>query len=262
MSGRETTRSRRVDLRTPKQREQHEQTFPGEPNLFNRPRACPGSHPRKDRSYYHDSGSRTRRHRSRNHRGALDLERGAQSSITAPAHSGRLRQLGVRLQGSGLLRAAERSNRRRRARRRDRALNFIHRDASGGEQVGINLDSYGIFLRAEDRDLRHAGQGGKPLADVDFGKFVDGRKRKALGDERQLQHRRSAWIYLSIGRRGRHLGRELACGIPDRGLNILSRGIDASIEVELHRDAADAEPANRCDRVDARNGGKFSFKRR
>jgi hypothetical protein len=139
-------------------------------------------------------------------------------------------------------------------------LNFIHRDASGGKQVGIDLDPDGIFLRAEDRHLRHAGQRGKSLADVDFRKFVDGRKRKTLGDEGQLQHRRSAWIDLSIGRRGCHLGRELAGGVPDRGLNILSRGIDAPIEVELHGDASDAEPANRCDRVDARNGGKFSFK--
>src|SRR5258708_21169188 len=45
------------------------------------------------------------------------------------------------------------------------------------------------------------------------------------------------------GRRRRHLGGQLARCVGDRGLDILRGGVDIAVEVELHRDAADAEPA-------------------
>ena len=162
---------------------------------------------------------------------------------------GSVRQFGVRLQRRRLLRSAERSDGSVRAGGGERLLNFVEPDPSDCQQVGIDLNPDRVFLRAVGEDLRDPGQRRYPLPDIDLDVFVYDRKRHGRRFQRQEQNRRVARVHLAVRRRRRHFGRQLARGARDRRLDVLRRGVDVPVEVELHRDPADAEPAHRCDRV-------------
>ena len=171
-------------------------------------------------------------------------------------------KFGVRLQCRRLLWSAERTDRHVRAGGGERALNFIEPDAADRQQVGIDLDADGKFLRAVSEDLRHPGQRRYALPDVDLDVVVYDGKRHRRGFQRHQQNRRIARVDLAIRGRNCHFGRQLARGTRDRRLDVLRRGIDIAIEVELHGDPADAEPAHRRDRVDAGDRRELAFERR
>ena len=58
------------------------------------------------------------------------------------------------------------------------------------------------------------------------------------------------WIDLRIGRRIGEVARQRRSGGVDRSLDVLGGGIDVAIEIELQRDAAEAERTRR------RHGGQ------
>ena len=52
---------------------------------------------------------------------------------------------------------------------------------------GIHLDAHGIFLGAQNRNLRNAGDHRDPLRDARFGILVERVQGQLLGRERQVQ---------------------------------------------------------------------------
>src|SRR5439155_1530862 len=90
----------------------------------------------------------------------------------------------ARIGAARSLRSVERTDRRVRAGGGQGALHFIEPDATDREQVGIDLNADGVFLLAEDEDLRDPRQRRHALPDIDLGVFVDGGQRQVRRGER------------------------------------------------------------------------------
>ena len=118
----------------------------------------------------------------------------------------------------------------------------LEREVLGDQLGGIELNAYGGFLLAADRDLTDAWQLADLLGKHGVGDVIDLDQRQHVGGDGQQQDRRVRRVDLAIGRRGREIGRKLAGGGVDGRLDVVCRRVDVSVEIELDGDARGAEP--------------------
>src|SRR5437660_454500 len=81
-------------------------------------------------------------------------------------------------------------------------------DAARRERARVDLHAHGVLLRAEDRDLRHAGDGGDPLGEVRLRVLVDLIERQCRRAQREVDHRLIGRIDLLVEGRDRQVRRQ------------------------------------------------------
>ena len=168
-------------------------------------------------------------------------------------------QLAKRLDGPGMMAAIQNTGRQIDIGRLHRRLHLVDADAAGGQRRRIDLDPHCVFLRTVDHHLGDAIDHRDALADQVLPVIIQFGKRQYRTGQRQIENRIHRRIDLGVGGRGRHVGRELALGLGDRGLDILGGGIDIALHAELQGDRRAAELAGRRHRIDARNRRKRLF---
>ena len=146
------------------------------------------------------------------------------------------RQLVVGVDGVAARRAVDVALRAVDGRDRDLGADVLERQALRHQLGRIDLDAHRRLLLAADRDLRDAGNLADLLRELGIDGVADGGQRQRVGGRRQQQDRRVRRIDLAIGRRRGQVLRQLAAGGVDRGLHVIGRAVDVSVEVELDRD--------------------------
>ena len=144
----------------------------------------------------------------------------------------------------------------------DRCAQVFEADAHRGKLLGIDLDADRRLLLSEDVDLGDPGDLADVLDQDIFRIVIHRRDRQRVGMDGEDQDRRIGRIDLSVIGRRRKVLRQLAAGGIDRGLDVARGRIDVAVEVELHRDRADAEHAGRGHLRDAGNLRELPLERR
>ena len=80
--------------------------------------------------------------------------------------------------------------------------------------------------------------------------------------EREIEHRLLGGIGLLIGRRARHVGRQLSAGFGNGRLDVLRGGVDVAVERELDRDVVEPLRVGRAHRLYAGDGRELPLERR
>ena len=149
------------------------------------------------------------------------------------------------------IRAPERPRRKVDVRGGDGGGDFVDADAPVGERTRVDLDSHGVFLRAEHLNLRDAGDRRDALRHDRLGVLVERRESERRRREGDVENRLVGRIHLLVRRGARHPGRELARGGADGRLHVLGGRVEASAQAELKRHLRDAEDARRVHVVEA-----------
>ena len=100
----------------------------------------------------------------------------------------------------------------------------------------VELDAHRVLLRAVDLDLRDARDRRDALRHHDLAVLVELRQRQDLRGQRQVEDRLVGGIDLAVGRRRRHVGRQLAARGGDRRLDVERGAVEVARQVELQRD--------------------------
>ena len=90
-----------------------------------------------------------------------------------------------------------------------RGVDLIHADLPRGQCLRIQLNPYRIFLRAVNLNLRDAFHHRNPLAHQRFGVAIDGVRRQRLRTHRDVKDGLVGGVHLVVGRRRRHVRRQL-----------------------------------------------------
>ncbi len=162
-------------------------------------------------------------------------------------------QLRLGLDRQRLLQIAQRSDRRVGVGRGDRLLDLVHTNATGSERIGIELDTDGILLAAENLHLGNAVDGRKGRRDHLLRECVHVGQRRNIAAERQNENWRVRRVYLAVARRLRHLVRKLSLDARYRRLDVSRCSVNVPAETELNGNRGRALSARRADRVDAGN---------
>ncbi len=141
----------------------------------------------------------------------------------------------------------------------DGAGDLIDSNGPGGQGLGIELETDGIFLGAIDQDLGHSADHGNTLGHDGLPVFIDAVEGEERRIQRQVNHRLIGRVDLAIKWRGRHALGKQAGGPGDRRLDILGRGIDIPIQGELEGDLGEPQGIGGVHGIQTGDGGKLFF---
>ena len=168
----------------------------------------------------------------------------------------------VRCNGEAFVFFVDRTLCGNRRRRYQGAADVFQGHAGRSELRGIDLDADRRLLFAAELALRDAADLGNLLREEIIHIIVDDIERQRLGARRQDHYRRIGGIHLLIAGRRRHLLRQRPAGGRNRGLNVLRRGVDVAIEIELNRNRGSVERTHRGQLRDPGNLPELALQRR
>ena len=121
------------------------------------------------------------------------------------------------------------------------------------------MDAYGIFLRTVHLNLGDSFDHRNPLAHQCFGIAVHGVTGQSFRAHGEVEDRLVRRIHFVVGRRRRHVRRQLRRCAGDSGLHVLRGAVNVAAQVELQGNRGAAERTRRRHRINARDCGKLFF---
>ncbi len=171
------------------------------------------------------------------------LDPDGRAVVVADDHSlpfGSGEDLIVRIDGLARLAAVERPLGRIDRVVHDLGADGVHLQVQRGRLARIDPDAHRRFLLAADGHQAHAGNARDLLGQDVVGVVAHRVDRQGVGGEREDHDWRVGWIDLSKARRAGQVGGELRAGGVDRRLDVLTRRVDVTRQIELQGDGGRA----------------------
>src|SRR6266403_3535170 len=144
----------------------------------------------------------------------------------------------------------------------ERFANCFEADSIAVELVRVHFDAHGGTRTAPGKNLADAFHLRELLREDGIGSIVDLRGRNIFGTQRQQHDRGIGRIDLAVAGLTGKIGRKLAAGGVDGGLNVARGSIDVAVEVKLKSNAGGTEPARGSHLRDAGDAAELALKGR
>src|SRR6266403_3817886 len=144
----------------------------------------------------------------------------------------------------------------------ERFANCFEADSVAVELVRVHFDAHGGTRTAPGKNLADAFYLRELLREDGIRSIVDLRGRNVFGTQRQQHDRGIGRIDLSVAGLTGKIGRKLAAGGINGGLNVARGSIDVAVEVKLESNAGGAEPARGSHLRDASDAAELALEGR